>query len=61
MVYERTESLAADTSAHVERMNAMPVFSQAAEKPFRHSRTLMACTSWTARSVWLSGLSGPSG
>jgi len=26
MVYERTESLAADTSAHVERTNTMPVF-----------------------------------
>jgi hypothetical protein len=26
MVYERTESLAADTSAHVDRTNAMTVF-----------------------------------
>jgi len=41
MVYEHTESLAADTSGHVERTNAMPVFQQAAEKPFRHSRTSM--------------------
>ena len=26
MVYERTESLVTDTSAHVDRTNAMPVF-----------------------------------